>query len=207
MRTRTASSEVDISKLEFHPLKPERWADFEKLFSPTGTWSVGRGCWCMWWLLSHREYEASKGKKTKKMMKDRVDSGEATGLLAYLDGQPIGWCSFGPRETFSRLQAPPFKKVLARLDDTPIWSIVCFYVAPQFRRQGLNERLLKAGLEYLRGVGVEAVEGYPIDPRSNRYDKAFTGIPSTFRKAGFSEAARRSERRPIMRYSFEEQQT
>jgi GNAT superfamily N-acetyltransferase len=162
----------------------------------------------MWWLLSHAEFNALRGETTKQMMKERMHSGEAPGIIAYANGEPVGWCSFGPRETFRRLEiSPAFKNVLAKVDETSVWSIVCFFVARRFRRRGITESLLEAAVEHVRQRGVETIEGYPIEPKSDSQSASFTGVPSTFRKVGFTEVTRRSERRPIMRYSLQEQRT
>jgi GNAT superfamily N-acetyltransferase len=90
------------------------------------------------------------------------------------------------------------------VDDKAVWSIVCFFVAKPFRGRGLMERFLKAAVDYARERGAKIVEGYPIEPtgRLSGYS-GYTGLVSSFRKAGFVEVLRRSERQPIMRYSLE----
>jgi hypothetical protein len=67
-------------------------------------------------------------------------------------------------------------------------------------------RLLKATIEYVSKHGGKIVEAYPVEPKEGRMPDAFayTGLASTFRKAGFVEVARRSEKRPIMRYTIKE---
>lgn len=79
---------------------------------------------------TRREFEKRKGEGNRRAMKAIVDSGKLPGLLAYLETQPAGWCSVAPREEFSSLDRSP---LLKRLDDQPVWSIVCFYVAKGFR--------------------------------------------------------------------------
>ncbi len=180
--------------LEVHPLTPERWTDLERLF---GTRGACGGCWCMWWRLTQSEFDRKKGPGTKRAMKRIVKSGEVAGLIAYIDGAPIAWCSLAPREQFSRLAR---SRVLKPVDDKPVWSIVCFFVAKPFRRQGITVKLLKAAVDFARTQGAKIIEGYPIDPKSNYADAfAHTGLASAFEKAGFKEALRRSPTRPIMR--------
>ena len=196
-RARSERMSID---LEFHPLTPERWADLEELFGRHGAYG---GCWCMWWRLKRSEFGKQKGEGNRKALKRIVDSGEVPGILAYYDSQPIGWCSVAPRETFPALER---SRVFRRVDDKPVWSIVCFYVSKQFRGKGVTMALLKAAIEHVKGRGGSVLEGYPIEPRKGRVDdaSAYTGLVSTFRKAGFVDVLRRSETRPIMRYVIEE---
>lgn len=93
-------------------------------------------------------------------------------------------------------------RTLKRVDDQPVWSITCFFVAKPFRRQGLTVKLIRAAVEYAGAHGAKIVEGYPIEPRSGTVADvhAYTGLASAFRQAGFTEVLRRSETRPIMRY-------
>jgi len=182
------------SSFEFHPLVAERWPDLERLFGPRGACG---GCWCMYWRLPRREYEAIRGEGARVALKGLVESGAAPGILAYADGAPIGWCSLGPRETYPVLES---SRILKRVDEQPVWSIVCFFVARVWRRKGVTVRLLQAAVDYAREHGAKIIEGYPVEPKDLRPDAfVYTGIASAFRKAGFVEVARRSDTRPIMR--------
>jgi GNAT superfamily N-acetyltransferase len=95
---------------------------------------------------------------------------------------------------------------LKRVDDKPVWSVVCFFVAKPFRGKGITSELLKASVEHVRKHGGRILEGYPTELKEGRLPDAFvyTGLASAFRKAGFVEVARRSEKRPIMRYVIKE---
>jgi GNAT superfamily N-acetyltransferase len=98
------------------------------------------------------------------------------------------------------------------VDDQPVWSVVCFFTARRFRRQGLTVQLLRAAVEYAARHGARIVEGYPVEPKPKGGAEkpsvpapfAYTGLASAFRQAGFVEVLRRSETRPIMRYSIQE---
>jgi len=186
----------DVPDLEFHPLTPERWADLEKLFGEHG---ASGGCWCMWWRLKRSEFVRQKGEGNRKALKRIVDSGEIPGILAYSQGQPIAWCAVALRESYPTLER---SRVLKRVDEKPVWSVVCFYVAKQFRHKGVSTALLRAVVEHVRGQGGRIVEGYPVEPKKGRTPDAFayTGLAVAFRKAGFVEVLRRSDTRPIMRF-------
>jgi GNAT superfamily N-acetyltransferase len=93
----------------------------------------------MWWRLPGKELNARKGEGNRRAMQQIVESGEVPGLLAYDDGQPVGWCAVAPRESFPRFER---SVLLKRIDQQPVWSIVCFYVARSHRRQGVMSTLI-----------------------------------------------------------------
>ncbi|HVP37051.1 MAG TPA: GNAT family N-acetyltransferase [Terriglobales bacterium] len=182
--------------LKFHPVTPSRWKDFEILFGERGACG---GCWCMLWRLPRSKWQQQLGEKNRKAMKKIVDSGEIPGILAYADGRPIGWCSIAPRETFQLLER---SRIMGKVDEKPVWSVVCFFVAKPFRQKGVSVAMLKRATEYAGRKGAKIVEGYPTEPKKERMPDVFanTGLASAFRQAGFKEVIRRSETRPIMRY-------
>ena len=184
------------STLKFYPLEKSRWEDFEELFKERGACG---GCWCMAWRLKPKDFNKQKGTGNKKAMKKIVDKNEIPGILGYVDGKPVGWCAIAPREKFIRLEN---SRVLQKIDDKPVWSITCFFIAKPYRRQGLSTKLLKGVIEFCRKRKVKILEAYPAEPYSDNIPAAFawTGIPSAFIKAGFKVAERRSPKRPIMRY-------
>ena len=187
----------DVSKLKFYPLTVERWADFERLFGPNGACG---GCWCMWWKLTRKEFTDLKEEGRKKAFKSIVKKEETLCILAYADNEAIGWCAVAPRTAYPRLER---SRVLARVDDKPVWSIVCFFVDKRFRGLGVMKLLIEAAVEHVAKSGGKIVEAYPIEPKEKkRFLPVFvyTGLASAFQKAGFIEVARRSEIRPIMRY-------
>jgi len=178
-----------------HPLTPDRWGDFAKLF---GTRGACGGCWCMYWRQTRSEFEKSKGDGNRRKMKRLIDSGHIPGLLAYLGREPIGWCSVAPREAFGSLER---SRILKPVDDTPVWSVVCFFVAKEYRLQKITVRLLEAACAHAKKQGAEVLEGYPVEPKKGQMPDvfAYTGLATAFREAGFTEVARRSPTRPIMR--------
>ena len=183
------------TRVEVHPLTPERWDDFETLFGARGACG---GCWCMWWRLARSEFERRKGAGNRRAMRALVRSGRVPGLLAYRGGEPVGWISVAPREEFPSLGR---SRILKPVDDRPVWSVVCFFVRRDQRRSGLSLRLLKAAVDHVRRSGGRIVEGYPVEPRKADAPDLFLfhGLRTVFDRAGFREVARRSETRPIMR--------
>lgn len=189
------------SSLECHPLTPGRWPDLVRLFGDSGAFS---GCWCMFWRITRSEFARNapnKRARNKQALKAMVDSGPAPGLLAYLGVEPVAWCSVGPRESYSSLERSP---TLKRVDNQPVWSVVCFFMARPYRGQGLMAHLLRAAVDYAGRHGAKVVEGYPWDQSEIRRrpgTEGFMGFAQAFRWAGFHEAHRVSDRRLIMRCS------
>ena len=192
----TAAGKHASAKLKFKQLTLKEWGDFEDLFGKRGACG---GCWCMWFRLTHKEFEARKGDANKRAMKALVRSGAVPGILAYYEGKPVGWCSVAPRKEYTRLET---SRILKPVDDKPVWSIVCLFVAKRYRRTGVSTQLLRAAVDHVRKRGGKIVEGYPVEPKKKKTPDAFAfhGLASAFLETGFKEVARRSEHRPIMRY-------
>jgi GNAT superfamily N-acetyltransferase len=153
----------------------------------------------MAWRLKHAVFVKRQGASAKRAFRRIVASGAPTGVLAYVGKEPVGWCAVAPRTVYLRLEG---SRVLRPLDDQPVWSVTCFFVARPYRRSGLTSQLLGAAVEYARKRGAKIVEGYPQDLRKDLPDAfVWTGLVSAFQKAGFKEVARRSPTRPVMRYS------
>jgi predicted GNAT family acetyltransferase len=186
--------------LIFKPLTPDFWPDLESLFGPGGAYA---GCWCMWWRETRADFDRYRGEGNRQLMKDIVDSGQVPGILAYIDNEPIGWCSVAPRDDYGSINR---SRVLKPIDDKKVWSIVCFYVEKQHRGQGLNLRLIKAAVDYAEEMGGKIVEAYPTIPRGRKLApvSSFMGIPDVFERAGFILVAQPSEARAIMRYIIED---
>jgi GNAT superfamily N-acetyltransferase len=183
-------------QLEIAALTSERWEDFEELFGKRGAYG---GCWCMWWRLTRKEFEAGQGAKNRQAMKSIVDSGEIPGIIAYRENKPIGWCSVAPRRQFGTLER---SRVLRRLDEKPVWSIVCFFIHKQYRKQGIALYLIRAAVNYVQERNGKIVEAYPTVPWERRLPpvSSYMGVPSLYTKAGFVEKASPSKSRLIMRY-------
>lgn len=183
--------------LTFHPLTAKRWPDLERLFGPPARGACG-GCWCMVWRSSHADFERRKGSGNKRAFKRIVTRGDRPGVIAYAQGEPIGWCSVGPREAYPFLER---SRVLQRVDDEPVWSISCLFVARSYRQSGVSVELIKAATRFAAKSKAKFVEAYPHDPKGQAMAAAFawTGLASAFQTAGFTEVARRSKSRPIMR--------
>jgi GNAT superfamily N-acetyltransferase len=182
---------------ETSPLTPETWSDLEDLFALPGG-SIVRGCWCMFYRKTGQvSVSAAAGTTNKDQFCNLVESGVQPGLVGYLGGEPVGWISLGPREEYLKLKRSP---VMKPVDDTPVWSIVCTYVAKTHRGEGLQHKLLADAVDWARDQGVRMLEAYPVDkPERSHDDFMFFGSRGLYERAGFREVVRRSPTRLVMR--------
>ena len=193
-----------LGALSTRPLTSQTWADLERLFGLPGG-SIVRGCWCMFYRRSGKPpgYGSPPGSikaANKQAMCDLVDSGIVPGLIGYSDGDPAGWISLGPRDQYHKLQRSP---VMKPVDDIPVWSVVCSYVARPYRGLGMQHLLLDAAIEHARENGARVLEAYPIDKAERSHDDfMFFGSRSLYERAGFAEVVRRSPTRVVMRLAL-----
>ena len=170
------------ARITVRPLVPERWDDVADLF---GTRGVTGNCYCMFWRASRSEFDAAwRERRNADSLKRLVDAGRPTGLLAYADGRAVGWCGLAPRADLPRLDASRTRRAV---DDTPVWSIVCFFTRRGYRGKGVTRALVDAAVRYARDEGAPALEAYPIDPDGRAVNElsAYVGLRAMFETAGF----------------------
>ena len=198
---------ADQPGLEIVPLTPERLPDLASLFEQGGD---PRWCWCAYFRMRATEFSGGGKARHRSVLEGATAngavSGRAPGLVVYDGGEAVGWISIGPRDDYERLA---HSRILAPIDDTPVWSIVCFVVGRRARGQGIARALLVAGIDYAREHGATMLEAYPVDTSgSSRIDSAsvYKGTLSMFERAGFTVAARRRSPngavRPIVRLAL-----
>jgi GNAT superfamily N-acetyltransferase len=191
-----------LSAIEVVPATPDRWADVVTILGGDGD----RGCWCQ----APRGFASGFGKSEpatrRELLRSQLEDDPPAGMLAYVDGEVAGWCGFGPRPGLPRLER---SRTIPKIDDEPVWSVVCFNVRVGYRRRGVAAALLAGLVDYARRSGAPGVEAYPIDPEGGRVDTSFgyVGVTPMFEKAGFRrivETDARSDRRPriLMRLMF-----
>jgi GNAT superfamily N-acetyltransferase len=186
------------SSLQVRPVTPGRWHDLEKLFGERG---ACQGCWCMYFRLRSSQAARNTGSDNKRALKNLVQANTVPGLLAYSGRELIAWVSLAPREQFAHLE---HSRKLVRIDDAPVWSIVCFFVAKDYRGKGMMAPLLRAAIEYASKRGAKIVEAYPVDAKNRELTgyHGFTGIASTFRRIGFRKVKSVSPYQAIMRFEI-----
>jgi GNAT superfamily N-acetyltransferase len=190
---------------EVRPLTEQTWADLEDLFALPGG-SIVRGCWCIYYRkVGQVGVGKSHAPSNKTELRGLVGTGVVPGLVGYADDQPVGWISLGPREDYRRLER---SRVMRAVDDTPVWSIVCTYVAKAYRGKGYQHKLLAGAIDYARDQGVRMLEAYPVDkPDRSHDDFMFFGSRGLYERAGFREVVRRSPTRVVMRRGLRPRRT
>jgi len=176
-----------MGTLSVKPVTEATWADLEALFEGKGGPSY---CWCMPFRAMDNRSTASNADR-KAALRSRVEAGVPIGLVGYVDGEPVAWCSLAPRESFVKLAD---KQDAA---EQHVWSVTCFFVRRDHRKTGLSARMLDEALAYAKARGAVALEGYPVAPNSPSY--RFMGFLPLFEGRGFHETGRTGTRRHVMR--------
>lgn len=146
-----------------------------------GGWSTS--CWCMYPRLTSGVADKLPSPRRKLAMTALARRRRAPGLLAYLDGEPVGWVAIAPRPELVRIE---LSRATPRVDDVPVWVIPCIAVRSPARGRGLAIELIGAAVEYARSQGATAVEAYPRSSNARvKDDLAFYGTERLFRRAGF----------------------
>jgi GNAT superfamily N-acetyltransferase len=176
------------------PATADRYEDVCSILPTSGGW----GCTCQYYRLSAGDFSKSTMEGRLSALEAQMAEPPAPGVIAYADGEPVGWCAFAPRTEYERLMR---SRTIPFVDDVPVWSVVCFVVKVGHRRQGISKALLAGAVEYARSQGAPALEAYPIDPAGERVSTAFlfVGTVRTFEEAGFRkvvETDARSARLP-----------
>jgi GNAT superfamily N-acetyltransferase len=193
------------SGLDIQPLTPDRLPDLASLFEQGGD---PKWCWCAYFRIRGFDFSSGGKARHRSVMETAArrtaEEGRAPGLVAYQDGEAVGWVSVGPREDYERLA---FSRVLAPVNDKPVWSIVCFVVGRRSRGQGVANALLDAAIDYARDHGATLLEAYPVEVDPGEHippGSVYRGTLTMFERAGFKVVARRASPgsdapRPIVR--------
>lgn len=183
------------------PLTLEIWPAFERLFGKQG---ACMGCWCMYWRLPRKDWEAARGADAKRMFKRRVGVGAPPGVVAFDGDDAVGWLQIGPRADTPQWNGA--RRVSAPVttddaDDAGVWAATCFYIRASARGQGVGDALLKGGLALAKKHGARVVEACAIDGDASA-GAAYVGRTAVFKRAKFREIARRKPNRPLMRLAL-----
>lgn len=164
------------------PATADRFDDVATILAPSD--KAKGSCWCLSMRLPNAERVALPPGQECARLRRYAEEGTPPGVLAYIDGQPAGWCSIAPRDSYHRLT---HSRTIPVVDDLPVWSLVCFAVLAPFRRRGVARTLLRGAVEYAFASGAPAVEAYPMQTTGQRVSTtlSYVGFASLFESEGF----------------------
>jgi len=196
------------SRLRIVPANQASWEDLQAVL---GTRGEAHRCQC-------QRYKLQRGEAFKKFpveerahrLRTQTECGHprsktTSGLVAYLEGEPVGWCAVEPRTAYPGLvrayRVPWEGRSEDKADDT-VWAVTCFVTRAGYRRRGISRVLARAAVEFARERGARALEGYPMLTKPGEdvtWGELHVGKRSVFEVAGLTEVSHPTPRRVVMR--------
>ena len=211
MRSAIPPSGIDASALvTVVPANEASWDDLRRIFGDRG---YTAGCQCQKFKIGHHEWTAAPLAFRMERLREESHCGQpraaaTSGLVGYLEGEPVGWCAVEPRPAFPRI--PPARLAWKTRGEDPadpgVWAVTCFVTRAGFRRRGVSRALARATVEFARERGARALEGYPMLTQPGEdipWGELHVGSRGIFAEAGFQEVAHPTPRRVVMRIEFE----
>jgi GNAT superfamily N-acetyltransferase len=191
------------------PANEASWDDLQTVFGARGEASR---CQCQWFKIRDFEWRSVPVDERAERLREQTGCGHpgartTSGLVAYLDGEPAGWCAVEPRTAYVRLlftRVPWTGRAEDKTDDG-VWAVTCFVTRTGFRRRGVSRALAGAAVDFARQRGARAIEGYPMITQPGQEvtrGELYVGSRSIFAAAGFAEVSRPTRRRVVMRIDF-----
>lgn len=193
------------------PANHASWADIQAVF---GTRGSAPYCQCQRYKLAPKEaFSKFPAEERARRLREQTNAGDpqaatTAGLVAYLDGDPVGWCAVQPRTAYPallRVYRTPWEGRSEDKSDDSVWAVTCVFVRAGFRKRGIAYALAEAAVEHARDGGARALEAYPMRAEAGQitWDEIHVGAQSIFAAAGMSEVSRPGIRRAVMRIDFE----
>ncbi|MGP3966850.1 GNAT family N-acetyltransferase [Streptomyces sp. 6N223] len=191
------------------PANEASWEDLQAVF---GTRGDPARCQCQYFKAPAAEWRSLSREERAQRLRQQTEAGHpearaTSGLVAYADGEPAGWCAVEPRTAYPRLPTMrvPWTGRDEDRDDAGVWAVTCFVTRVGFRRRGVSRALARAAVAFARERGGSAVEGYPMIVRPGQeitWGELYVGSRGVFADAGFAEVSRPTPRRVVMRLDF-----
>lgn len=195
---------AEASTLAVRPANESSWEDLQAVF---GTRGQGARCQCQRYKLLPRESFAAQAVEERQLrLREQTDCGNpaatvTSGLVAYLEGEPVGWCAVEPRPEFPGLrhsQVPWAGRDQDRADPS-VWAITCVFTRAYFRKRGVAKALIRAAVDHARAHGAAALEAYPMTTKAAIAEELHVGTIGSYLEAGFTEVGRPTTRRAVVR--------
>jgi GNAT superfamily N-acetyltransferase len=190
------------------PANEARWDDLQTIF---GTRGQACRCQCQRYKLRPREsFRSFPVEERAFRLRRQTDCGHpesetTSGLVAYLDGEPVGWCAVEPRTEYEGLlrnNRVPWEGRSEDKTDDSVWAVTCLFARAGFRKRGISRALARAAVDFARVRGARAIEGYPMTTKNVIAEELHVGTEGVFADAGFTEVSRPTLRRIVMRVDF-----
>jgi GNAT superfamily N-acetyltransferase len=199
---------MTATALSVVPANEASWEDLQTVF---GTRGQASRCQCQRYKLRPRESFASfPAEERAHRLRAQTECGHSgsdttSGLVAYLDGEPVGWCAVEPRSAYEGLvrnaRVPWDGRAEDKADGT-VWAVTCLFTRAGFRKRGISRALASAAVGFARARGARAIEAYPITTKEVILEELHVGTEGVFAAAGFAEVSRPTLRRVVMRIDF-----
>jgi GNAT superfamily N-acetyltransferase len=196
-------------ELRVVPANQATWEDLQQVF---GTRGAGYRCQCQRYKLAPKESFGSVPVEDRafrlRQQTDcgHPDSGETSGLVAYLGDEPVGWCAVEPRPAYvglTRVFRVPWEGRDEDRTDETVWAVTCLFTRAGYRKRGVSRALARAAVDHARAGGARALEGYPITTTAVIQDELNVGTVATFAAAGLTEVSQPTLRRVVMRVDLD----
>jgi GNAT superfamily N-acetyltransferase len=197
-----------VTSISIVPANEASWEDLQTIF---GTRGPAARCQCQRYKLRRREsFGSFPVDERAYRLRQQTDCGHpesnaTSGLVAYLDGEPVGWCAVEPRTAYEGLvrnnRVPWEGRDEDKADDS-VWAVTCLFTRAGFRKRGVSRALARAAVDFARERGARALEGYPINTKNVIPEELQVGTEGVFLAAGFTEVSRPTVRRVVMRIDF-----
>lgn len=190
---------------------PANLASPEDLDAVFGARGIGHRCRCQRYRLERGEtFAGTPVEERAARLVDQTGAGDpdaptASGLVAFLGDEPVGWVAVAPRSDHQGLVREftvPWKDRDEDRSDSTVWAITCVFVRAGHRRRGISRALAAAAVDYAREQGARAVEAYPIVTTAVIEEELHVGTVPTFAAAGLAEVAHPTKRRKVLRTDF-----
>ncbi len=200
---------IPDDQLAIVPADEASWDDLQTIFGTTDYPSM---CQCQRFKITGSQWGSVPLAERAERLREQTGCGNAgapstSGLVAYLDDEPVGWCAIEPRTSYPRLlraRVPWTGRQEDRTDDS-VWAVTCFVTRKGFRLRGITYALARATIGFARDRWARAVEGYPMITRPGveiTWGELHVGSRDVFADAGFVEVSRPTPRRAVMRIDF-----
>ena len=188
------------TKLDVRPVTAENLDELERLFSSERS---AVHCWCMWFIIAVKEFHAGgSAANAAKFRALAKGSAHPVGVIASLDGRPVGWAAVGPRSRYARAVRTPTMKAIDQSENDQVWLVPCFFIRPDMRTQGIVPELLEYAVQLAKKSGASAIEGFPTAGSKRTSADRQVGTEHMFESCGFRAVSHPSSNRVIMRLDF-----